>query len=128
MPRSAIAGDRVNRECYMQVHERGKCCNSILQEKKHQADDKNKQLSSIVMSAEQTLNHNNAQGTENISSQIDYSNGNPMNLSYANIKMIKAFGVPLMNSDGKERVEKIGKNWERSAWLRGKMYRVPGGP
>ena len=79
------------------------------------------------MSTEQTLNHNNAQGTENISSQIDYSNGNPMNLSYANIKMIEAFGVPLTNSDGKERVEKIEKIWERSAWLRGKMYRVPGG-
>ena len=73
--------------------------------------------------------NNNAQGTENISSQIDYSNGNLVNLSNANMKMIEAFGVPLTNSDGKERVEKIGGKWEslRSAWLWGKFYRVSGG-
>ena len=48
-------------------------------------------------------------------------------LSFADQKMIAAFGVTLTNSEGEIRSGYIDKIWERTVWLRGRMYRVPGG-
>ena len=42
-------------------------------------------------------------------------------------KMIQAFGVPLLNTDGGPRNDFWGKIWERVIRLRGKQYRLPGG-
>ena len=42
-------------------------------------------------------------------------------------KMIQAFGVPLLNTDGGARNDQWGKYWERVIRLRGKHYRLPGG-
>ena len=41
--------------------------------------------------------------------------------------MIEAFNATLTNSAGSPLIGRIEKNWERSALLRGKVYRVPGG-
>ena len=48
-------------------------------------------------------------------------------LSFADQKMIEAFGVTLTDSEGEIRSGYIDKIWERTVWLRGRMYRVPGG-
>ena len=45
----------------------------------------------------------------------------------AESKMIQAFGVPLLNTDGGARNDQWGKYWERVIRLRGKHYRLPGG-
>jgi hypothetical protein len=47
--------------------------------------------------------------------------------SIADIKMIKAYGSPLLNSDGPPRIDAWGKIWERITRLRGKLYNLPGG-
>jgi hypothetical protein len=48
-------------------------------------------------------------------------------LSYADTKMIEAFGVPLLNSDGKPRTERFELIWERASQLSSHLYRLPGG-
>jgi len=47
--------------------------------------------------------------------------------SFAQKKIIEAFGFPLLNSDGKSRDDFWGKIWTRVIKLRGKQYRLPGG-
>jgi hypothetical protein len=41
--------------------------------------------------------------------------------------MLQAFGETLTNSSGSPMVGRIEKIWERTASLRGKLYRLPGG-
>ena len=48
-------------------------------------------------------------------------------LLLADQKMIEAFGVPLLNSDGKPREDLWGKIWERVTRLKGKLYGLPSG-
>lgn len=48
-------------------------------------------------------------------------------LPLADRKMIEAYGVPLLNSDGRTRDDLWGKIWERVTKLRGKLYSLPGG-
>ena len=48
-------------------------------------------------------------------------------IKLVDIKMKQAFGVPLLNSDGKPRDDQWGKIWERLTKLRGKLYTLPGG-
>jgi hypothetical protein len=45
----------------------------------------------------------------------------------ADIKMIQAFGVPLLNSDGSPRVDLWSSIWERMTRLKGRLYSLPGG-
>ena len=48
-------------------------------------------------------------------------------MKISDIKMIQAFGVPLLNSDGKPREDMWGKIWEKRTKLKGKIYFLPGG-
>ena len=52
---------------------------------------------------------------------------NQQQFSFTDEKMIEAFGMPLLNSEGKERTELFELIWLRVAKLRGKQYRLPGG-
>ena len=48
-------------------------------------------------------------------------------LSFADTKMIAAFGIAMVNSEGSPRIELWDKIWIRVIRLRGKQYRLPGG-
>ena len=48
-------------------------------------------------------------------------------ISFVELKMVEAFGATLTNSAGSSFRSRLEKIWERSALLRGKIYRVPGG-
>ena len=66
-----------------------------------------------------------------ISSELEVENEEKLSdsaqFSFADQKMIEAFGAPLSNSFGPPLHSQLEKIWERSTWLRGKTYRVPGG-
>ena len=51
---------------------------------------------------------------------------NNSSLSYADRKMIQAFGVPLLNSEGVCNDDLWGKIWRRMLALKGKLYQFPG--
>ena len=55
------------------------------------------------------------------------ANNNNEPISIADTKMIEAFEVPLLNSDGIPRNDTWGKIWERMTKLKGKLYILPGG-
>ena len=48
-------------------------------------------------------------------------------ISFVELKMVEAFGATLTNSAGSSFRSRLEKIWERSALLRGKIYRVPRG-
>jgi len=48
-------------------------------------------------------------------------------LSFVDRKMFDAFNATLSNSSGSPLTGRTEKIWERSALLRGKVYRLPGG-
>ena len=47
--------------------------------------------------------------------------------SLADEKMTQAFGVPLLNTEGKWKNDQWEQIWKRVVALRGKLYSLPGG-
>ena len=48
-------------------------------------------------------------------------------LPFADTKMIAAFGIPMVNSEGLPCIELWEKFWKRVIRLREKQYKLPGG-
>jgi len=80
----------------------GKCCNSSL-----------------------TSSDNTFSVLKKCSVSTDTISEKPM--SMIDHKMIQAFGVPLLNSEGEWKNDMWEKIWKRTIALRGKLYTLPGG-
>ena len=58
---------------------------------------------------------------------VTFSNTQTEEYTIADIKMIQAYGVPLLNSDGSQRLDLWSSIWERVTRLKGSLYTLPGG-
>ena len=69
-----------------------------------------------------------SQSFSNQSSQVKiYPQISEEDLPFGNKKMIQAYGIPLLNSEGSDRNDFWSVIWKRVIKLRGKQYRIPGG-
>ena len=104
----------------------GKCCNKgtnsfhLNEEDVFQTKSSNAAVEPSNSSSLVTISPQN----QKLSSQVL---NQTQELKMADIKMIQAFGVPLLNSDGFQRQDMWDKIWERITRLRGKLYTLPGG-